>query len=204
MRPTCRHSRVACWRRRGPGHSSAQSPGTSTPTDFFSNVEALRGEFAQLAGYPADNVAIVPSAGYGIAAAARNLTLNKGEARSRPGGPVSGERLLVAAAGRGLRRPYRRGEQAGQPELDDGCSRALAACGCANRDRGSAHASLVVCRARRSRTGFGRASRSRHSPGAGFVADARRLPDRRCESGPRISSSSPATNGCSARTGSAF
>lgn len=48
-------------------------PWTFSPHDFFAPAEELRGLFARLIGASADDIAIVPSASYGIATAARNL-----------------------------------------------------------------------------------------------------------------------------------
>lgn len=41
--------------------------------DFFDDVEALRSRVAELAGATPENIAIVPSAGYGVACAAANI-----------------------------------------------------------------------------------------------------------------------------------
>lgn len=46
--------------------------------DFFTEAEAGRAAFATLAGTAARNIAIVPSASYGLAVAARNLRLEPG------------------------------------------------------------------------------------------------------------------------------
>lgn len=53
-------------------------PWTITPDDFFGDSERARGLFAALIGAAADDVAIVPSASYGLAVAARNLPLGEG------------------------------------------------------------------------------------------------------------------------------
>ena len=50
-----------------------------TPEHFFSGSEAFRATAARLLDCPADCVAIVPSASYGIATAALNLPLRKGQ-----------------------------------------------------------------------------------------------------------------------------
>ena len=50
-----------------------------TPPDFFAEVETLRTAFAALIACEPDNVAIVPSAGYGVSCAARNLPLRRGD-----------------------------------------------------------------------------------------------------------------------------
>ena len=47
--------------------------------DFFNEVEALRSSFATLLGCPPENIAVVPSASYGVATAANNITLAAGE-----------------------------------------------------------------------------------------------------------------------------
>jgi selenocysteine lyase/cysteine desulfurase len=54
-------------------------PWTIRPADFFSGPETARSLFARLIGADADGVALVPSAGYGIAVAARNLTARPGQ-----------------------------------------------------------------------------------------------------------------------------
>lgn len=54
-------------------------PWRITPPDFFAEVETLRTAFAGLVACDADNVAIVPSAGYGVSCAALNLPVGPGE-----------------------------------------------------------------------------------------------------------------------------
>ena len=54
-------------------------PWRITPPDFFAEVETLRAAFAGLIACAPDNVAIVPSAGYGVSCAARNLPLRRGD-----------------------------------------------------------------------------------------------------------------------------
>lgn len=61
------------------GATYRAQPWRISPPDFFSEVETLRGAFARLVGCEADNVAIVPSAGYGVSCAALNLTARPGE-----------------------------------------------------------------------------------------------------------------------------
>ena len=48
------------------------------PTDFFREVEILRSAFARQVNCSPDNIAIVPSAGYGVAVAANNMTIEAG------------------------------------------------------------------------------------------------------------------------------
>lgn len=50
-----------------------------SPPDFFSESEHARALFARLVGASADDVAIVPSASYGIAVAAANLPVGPGQ-----------------------------------------------------------------------------------------------------------------------------
>ncbi len=50
-----------------------QQPWQITPSDFFDAMQTPRALFARLIGSAADNIAIVPSASYGIALAAANL-----------------------------------------------------------------------------------------------------------------------------------
>jgi len=54
-------------------------PWSLTPPDFFSESEATRALFARLVGATADDIAVVPSASYGIAVAATNLPVAAGE-----------------------------------------------------------------------------------------------------------------------------
>ncbi|MDJ0938862.1 MAG: hypothetical protein QNJ00_03785, partial [Woeseiaceae bacterium] len=53
-------------------------PWTITPADFFDGVETLRASFARIVGCSAENIAIVPSCGYGISTAANNLSTSQG------------------------------------------------------------------------------------------------------------------------------
>jgi selenocysteine lyase/cysteine desulfurase len=54
-------------------------PWEITPDKFFSGAEEFRAIAAKLIDCPADCIAIVPSASYGIATAARNLPVGKGQ-----------------------------------------------------------------------------------------------------------------------------
>lgn len=54
-------------------------PWTVTPADFFSESERARSLFAELIGANPDDVALIPSASYGLATAARNLPLRRGQ-----------------------------------------------------------------------------------------------------------------------------
>lgn len=56
-----------------------QHPWEIGPQDFFRPAEDLRELFAQIIGAEADDIAIVPSASYGLAVAARNVTVEKGQ-----------------------------------------------------------------------------------------------------------------------------
>jgi selenocysteine lyase/cysteine desulfurase len=58
------------------GTATRAQPWGITPPDFFKEVELLRAAFARQVGCSADNVAIVPSAGYGVSCAANNLPLD--------------------------------------------------------------------------------------------------------------------------------
>ena len=53
-------------------------PWTLTPGDFFGEPDEARRLFAGLVGADADGVALVPSASYGLAVAAKNLTVGPG------------------------------------------------------------------------------------------------------------------------------
>ncbi len=61
------------------GARRRSQPWRIAPPDFFSEVEQLRTTFARQVRCSPDNIAIVPSAGYGVATAAANLTLRAGE-----------------------------------------------------------------------------------------------------------------------------
>lgn len=61
----------------------AQPWNVKAPGDFFTGPDGLRAEAAQLFGGSPENVALVPSASYGLAAAARNLS------------PAAGSEILV-------------------------------------------------------------------------------------------------------------
>jgi len=54
-------------------------PWEITPDKFFTGSDEFRATAAQLVDCPADDIAIVPSASYGIATAARNLPIKKGQ-----------------------------------------------------------------------------------------------------------------------------
>jgi selenocysteine lyase/cysteine desulfurase len=60
-------------------------PWQITPSDFFATPDAARAAFARIIGCAARDVALVPAASYGIAAAAANLT------------PEPGQRILLPA-----------------------------------------------------------------------------------------------------------
>jgi selenocysteine lyase/cysteine desulfurase len=54
-------------------------PWEITPDKFFTGADEFRATAAQLVGCSADDIAIVPSASYGVATAARNLPVKKGQ-----------------------------------------------------------------------------------------------------------------------------
>ena len=60
------------------GATQRSKPWQITPPEFFSKVEALRAAFARQVSCSPDNIAIVPSAGYGVSCAAKNLPLSDG------------------------------------------------------------------------------------------------------------------------------
>ena len=60
------------------GATLRSQPWHITPPGFFHDVEALRDTFARQVGCSSDNIAIVPSAGYGVSCAAINMPLSKG------------------------------------------------------------------------------------------------------------------------------
>jgi len=55
------------------------NPWTIKSADFFSSAETARGLFAQLLGCSPDNIALVPAVSYGIALAAGNLPVARGQ-----------------------------------------------------------------------------------------------------------------------------
>lgn len=61
------------------GLARKAQPWKITPRDFFSGSDALRAAFAALINARADDIAIVPSASYGVSTAARNLPLKRGQ-----------------------------------------------------------------------------------------------------------------------------
>jgi selenocysteine lyase/cysteine desulfurase len=61
------------------GARAKASPWRYRPADFFTVPEHFRTRAARLAGVPADCVAIVPSASYGLAVAAANVPLARGQ-----------------------------------------------------------------------------------------------------------------------------
>ena len=61
------------------GATRRSQPWTITPSDFFSDIESLRAAFARLVNCSPENIAIVPSAGYGVSCAAKNLTTKPGD-----------------------------------------------------------------------------------------------------------------------------
>ena len=56
-----------------------QNPWTIASTDFFNSVETVRHLFAGIVGCNSDCVAIIPAVSYGIALAAKNLPVEKGQ-----------------------------------------------------------------------------------------------------------------------------
>ena len=61
------------------GANKRSQPWNLAPTDFFSEVEILRTAFARQLNCASDNIAIVPSAGYGVSCAAKNLPVQSGD-----------------------------------------------------------------------------------------------------------------------------
>jgi selenocysteine lyase/cysteine desulfurase len=61
------------------GATLRSQPWHITPTDFFRDVEALRAIFARQVNSSPENVAIVPSTGYGVSCAAINIPLSEGD-----------------------------------------------------------------------------------------------------------------------------
>jgi selenocysteine lyase/cysteine desulfurase len=61
------------------GAALKSTPWNYEPADFFTHAERARSAFADVAGCNTDAVALVPSASYGLAVAARNLSVAKGQ-----------------------------------------------------------------------------------------------------------------------------
>jgi len=61
------------------GATRRSRPWQVTPPDFFGDVETLRAAFARQVGCSPDNIAIVPSAGYGVSTAANNMSTRSGD-----------------------------------------------------------------------------------------------------------------------------
>jgi len=61
------------------GARQRSMPWGITPADFFAGVEALRAAYARQVCCSPDNIAIVPSAGYGVSSAAINLPIQSGD-----------------------------------------------------------------------------------------------------------------------------
>jgi len=61
------------------GLSRKAHPWEIMPRDFFSGSDALRMAFAELINACADDIALVPAAGYGVSTAAHNLPLSRGQ-----------------------------------------------------------------------------------------------------------------------------
>ncbi|MCF8467892.1 MAG: aminotransferase class V-fold PLP-dependent enzyme [Sneathiella sp.] len=67
---------------RAAGHQGVDrksAPWTVAPGDFFTESETARSLFARLINASADDIAIVPSASYGLAIAARNIPIKPGQ-----------------------------------------------------------------------------------------------------------------------------
>jgi len=61
------------------GIRSKMRPWTLQPQDFFTGADRARSLFARIVGADAEGVAVVPAASYGLAVAAKNLPLAKGQ-----------------------------------------------------------------------------------------------------------------------------
>ena len=55
------------------------NPGTIQDVDFFTGAEGVKKRFGKLIQAPAQQIAIIPSASYGLKAAVNNIPLNKGD-----------------------------------------------------------------------------------------------------------------------------
>ena len=61
------------------GVAAKAQPWQITPPDFFATPEKARGLFAQLIGATADDIASIPACSYGMAVAAANLPVSRGQ-----------------------------------------------------------------------------------------------------------------------------
>ncbi|MDX2210726.1 MAG: aminotransferase class V-fold PLP-dependent enzyme [Sphingopyxis sp.] len=61
------------------GAALKSSPWTYRPADFFAQIGAYRNRAARLMGADGEDIALVPSASYGLAIAAKNLPLARGQ-----------------------------------------------------------------------------------------------------------------------------
>lgn len=61
------------------GATQRSQPWQITPADFFAETETVRAAFARQVGCSPDHIAIVPSAGYGVACAANNISTQAGD-----------------------------------------------------------------------------------------------------------------------------
>jgi selenocysteine lyase/cysteine desulfurase len=61
------------------GAAIKASPWTYRPSDFFTQIEGYRTHAARLIGATADDIALVPSASYALAIAAKNLPVSAGQ-----------------------------------------------------------------------------------------------------------------------------
>jgi selenocysteine lyase/cysteine desulfurase len=81
------------------------APWTLTVNHFFEHLEENRRLFGRLIGAPADHVAIIPSASYGMALAARNLPVDRGQSivllqNQFPSNVYAWQRLAVSKGAR--------------------------------------------------------------------------------------------------------
>jgi selenocysteine lyase/cysteine desulfurase len=56
-----------------------RNPSSLAPADFFTVAVQVKSKFGQLINCPAEHIAIIPSASYGLAAAVQNLPTDKGD-----------------------------------------------------------------------------------------------------------------------------
>ena len=61
------------------GLEAKARPWQLSPPDFFTGTERLRATFAQVLGAAADDIAVIPAVSYGMAVAANNLELSRGQ-----------------------------------------------------------------------------------------------------------------------------
>lgn len=87
------------------GLRAKEHPWEISSDDFFDDSDQVRRLFGEIAGAPAERIAIMPSVSYGVATAAKNLRIGQGEeivvvGEQFPGNVYSWRRLAAETGGR--------------------------------------------------------------------------------------------------------